>query len=191
KVVPPLSLRKCGKTSSRTTRSISPASFCLKFFQRRGSFFPVNRPLNGFFVRSALRSLVVSMTSRSRANIRNEICSITVSGLVMPPVQNSVQSLSMSLFCWVVLEAAFEVRVGSLNHRRDELGGDLERDPHRLDAPFLRGLQELRSLRSPDEDPDDRHWRGAGAEMEEELRISPVRKGDAEGVERRACDGQG
>jgi hypothetical protein len=101
-VVPPFSLRKCGKTSSRTTRNISAASFCLKFFQRRGSFGPVNRPLNGFLVRSARRSPVVSITSSRRANMRNEICSMTVSGLVMPPVQNSVQSLSMSLFCCVV-----------------------------------------------------------------------------------------
>ena len=44
----------------------------------------------------ASRSVVSVMSSR-RANIRNEICSMTVSGLVMPPVQNSSQSLSMSL----------------------------------------------------------------------------------------------
>ena len=51
------------------------------------------------------------------ANIRNEICSMTVSGLVMPPVQNSVQSLSMSLFCWRrdhdVLMMASPWRLGS------------------------------------------------------------------------------
>ena len=93
----------CGSagTPRRARRAASrSASFCLKFFQRRGSSLPENRPVNGFLVRSALRSPVVSMMSSRRANIRNEICSMTVSGLVMPPVQNSVQSLSMSLFCW-------------------------------------------------------------------------------------------
>src|SRR6478736_1304554 len=35
--------------------------------------------------------------SSIRANIRKEICSMTVSGFVMPPVQNSSQSRSMSL----------------------------------------------------------------------------------------------
>ena len=47
----------------------------------------------GFFVRRAFFSSRVSRMSRRRANIRKEICSMTMSGLVIPPVQNSVQSL--------------------------------------------------------------------------------------------------
>ena len=46
--------------------------------------------------------------SSSRANIRNEICSMTVSGLVMPPVQNSSQSLSILLRNWPVIMVVFQ-----------------------------------------------------------------------------------
>ena len=56
-----------------------------------------NCPLNGLPVRSARFSSRVSAMSSRRANIRNEICSMTVRGLVIPPVQNSVQSLSIWL----------------------------------------------------------------------------------------------
>ena len=101
-VVPPFSSRKKGNTSSRITLSISGPDECLSFDQRRCCCFSEKMRLKGFFVRAARFSFRISATSSSRMNIRNEICSMTVRGLVIPPVQNSVQSLSMSLFCWVV-----------------------------------------------------------------------------------------
>jgi hypothetical protein len=108
KVVPPLSSRKCGNTSSRTTRSIWSAGSCWKFDHRRCCCLAEKTRFHSFLVRAAIFSLRASLTSRSRANMRNEICSITVSGLVMPPVQNSVHSWSMSrLICGRLLMTSF------------------------------------------------------------------------------------
>ena len=46
----------------------------------------------------------VSCTSNNRANMRKEICSMTVSGLEMPPAKNSSQSLSILDFsCPVIM----------------------------------------------------------------------------------------
>ena len=91
-------VRKCGKTSSRTTLSICSAGRFLKCDQRRCCSFLAELARDGTCpVRAARFSARVSAMSSSRANIRNEICSMTVSGLVIPPVQNSVQSLSIWL----------------------------------------------------------------------------------------------
>ena len=121
--VPPFSTTslKWGNTSSRTSRSISVAGvtflnwdhrrFCLPFGKIRLKFFPV---------RLAFFSSRVSRISSRRANIRNEICSITIKGLVMPPVQNSVQSLSTwflsSLLIMCFLAPIFELTADTRRH---------------------------------------------------------------------------
>ncbi|MEJ7637490.1 MAG: hypothetical protein WKF75_05715 [Singulisphaera sp.] len=67
----------------------------MKFDQRSFCCSLANWPWWNFPVRAARFSALVSAISNRRANIRNEICSMTVRGLVIPPVQNSVQSRSI------------------------------------------------------------------------------------------------
>jgi hypothetical protein len=69
-----------------------------------------------------------------------------------------------------LLEAG-EARVRAADDLRDELGGQLERDVSRLDAVLLGGLDELGGvLGLGDDDPDRRHRRRAGAQVEREGR---------------------
>ena len=84
----PPSLRKCGKTSSRTTLSICVGRQVLEVLTSGGSARSAEVPLERLAQCAPPASrLVVSAMSSSRENIRNEICSMTVSGLVMPPAR--------------------------------------------------------------------------------------------------------
>ena len=115
------SVRKCGKTlRPGPLRAFRHRASCLKFDQRSFCCFELNWPLNGLPSRVARFSALVSAMSSSRENMRNEICSMTVSGLVMPPVQNSVQSLSI----WLRSAGNHATEVPSLGGWNDSMMSD-------------------------------------------------------------------
>lgn len=101
----PPRFRRNGKTCLSTTSNISFGSKCLNRDQRRSSYdrFPASLPSGnvrrsiGLFVRLALFSSSVCRSSNRLINSKYVICSITSSGLEMPPFQNESQILSTLL----------------------------------------------------------------------------------------------
>ena len=102
---PPRS-RRCGKTRSRTWVNMASPPKLRQWPQRRscwsGPKFLLGWRPKPVPTRATIFSWRVSSMSSRRANMRKVICSMTVSGLAMPPVQNSFQRRSMAVFSWLV-----------------------------------------------------------------------------------------